>query len=384
MRAVTADHVLFDECVAAFRPFETPTISGDLASTHSYLLLGFDLPESWELPNCTLHPTVRVPLPGPYAALISRIDNPEWVGRFNTHLYGIALASIVSFATGRVCGSPRDGYLCRRDQLTDHDLAQLALQHPILTAGPGFVQTSLSGERINCYYCAISALVEKLLSVKRDTYLIAMQAIRLVHLSLLNKRNDFGLAYLLIVSAIEAVAQKAIKRDWVKCTRPSEDRWRDRAKEDPEFGEVLSRYLEARGKEQYLKERYISFIERFAPVACWEEIVAHPLQDVADYVSELSPAHDMTHVVGKHWFEKYPSDLPAEQIRQILEDSYTHRSCYIHRGEQPPHTETTSVNRFFQEYREYDGLRLTEMLLPNYELLLGIAQRSITSWIGSK
>jgi hypothetical protein len=336
VRAVTADHVLFDECVAAFRCSETAAVSGDVASTHSYLLLGFDLPESWGLPNCTMHPTVRVPLPGPYAAFISRIDNPKWAGRFNTHLFGIALASIVSFATGRVCGSPRDDYLCRRDQLDDHGLAQLALHHPILIAGPGCVHPSLSRDRINSYHRAISDLIEKLFSIERDAYLAAMQAIRLVHLSLLNKRSDFGLAYLLIVSAIEAIAQKAIKRDKVRFRDPPEDRWRDRAKTDPEFGEVLSRYLEARGKEQYLKERYIAFIERFAPVACWEEIVAHPLQDVADYISELSPAHDMEHVVGKHWFEKYPSDLPAELIRQILEDSYTHRSCYIHRGEQPP------------------------------------------------
>ena len=212
MRAVTADHVLFDECIEAFRPFETPIVSGDVASTHSYLLLGFDLPESWGLPNCTIHPTIRVHLPGHYVALISRIDNPEWVGRFNPHLFGIALASIVSFVTGRVCGSPRDGYLCRRDQLTDHDLSELALQHPILIAGPGCVHTSLSRERINSYYRAISALIEKLISVKRDTYLIAMQAIRLVHLSLLNKRNDFGLAYLLLVSAIETVAQESHKK----------------------------------------------------------------------------------------------------------------------------------------------------------------------------
>ena len=217
---------------------------GDLVNTHSYVLLGFELPEAWVLPNCTMHPTVRVHLPGACAALISRIDSPAWVGRFNPHLFGIALSSIVSFSSGRACGSPRDGYLCRRETLFDNDLAQLAIQHPVLTAGPGCVQISLSAERIKRHYDATTALVKKLLSVDRDTFQVAMQAIRLVHLSLLNKRNDFGLAYLLIVSAIEAVAQKAIKRDRVKFTHPSEGRWRARAKEDQEFGEVLSSYLE--------------------------------------------------------------------------------------------------------------------------------------------
>lgn len=336
------------------------------------------------MPDCKIHPTVRVHLPGAYSAFISHVDNPEWAGGHNSHLYGIALASIFSFSTGRTCGSTRDGYLCRRQQLSEQDLTQLAIQHPVLTAGPGGVYTSISKKRLEIYQGVVTALIKKLLSAPYNTYLVAMQAIRLVHLSLSAKRNDFGLAYLLIVSAIETVAQKAVKRNDVKNINSLEPRWKARAEGDAEFGELLSAYMQARGKEQYLKERYIRFIEKFSPTACWNDVVAHKYEDVVDSLKELNPSNDMKHLLDKHWFEKYPTDLSESEIRQILGDSYDDRSSFIHRGKQPPHREPTSSNRFFQEFWKYDGQRLVERLLPNYELLVGIAQHSITRWLQSK
>lgn len=383
-RAVTADHVLFDECIGAFRQHDArqrPFLEGN---SFSYLLTSFELPEPWQLPHCTIQPSVRVQLPSAHSAFICRVDNPDWVGRHNSHLYGIALASIASFSTGRLCNSTRDDYLCRHEQLGNDDLLALALLHPVLVAGPGAVHPTLSAGRRKAYAAAISSLITRLCSLPYKRYVILMQAIRLVHLSLLNKREDFGLAYLLLVSAIEAIAQHAVKRDEVRRTRPSEEVWKQRASEDPAFKELLAAYRQLRGQNQYLQERYIQFINRFAPLETWEEIVSHPLQDMADYIKGLSPFHDMEHVVRKHWFEKYPTELPAQQIQEILADSYTHRSCFIHRGEQPPHREPTSFNRFFQEVHDFDGMNLIERLLPNYELLLGIAQRSITAWANAK
>jgi hypothetical protein len=383
-RSVTADHVLFDECIDAFRQYDArqrPFLEG---KSFSYLLTSFELPEPWKLPHCTIHPSVRVQLPGALSAFICRVDNPDWVGRHNSHLYGIALASIASFSTGRLCKSTRDDYLCRREQLGNDDLLALAVLHPVLVAGPGAIHSTLSTGRRKGYVAAMFSLIARLRSLPDKTYVVLMQAIRLVHLSLLNKREDFGLAYLLLVSAIESVAQHAVKRDDVRRTHPSEVAWKLRAREDPAFKELLAEYRQLRGQNQYLKERYIQFINRLAPAATWEEIVSHPLQDMADHIKELSPSHDMEHVVRKHWFEKYPTELPAQQILEILADSYTHRSCFIHRGEQPPHRDPTSFNRFFQEVRDFDGMNLIERLLPNYELLLGIAQRSITAWANAK
>jgi len=206
-----------------------------------------------------------------------------------------------------------------------------------------------------------------------------MQAIRLVHLSHANKRDDFGLAYLLAVSAIEAVAQKAIDKKALAKKHPMEPEWSKRAKGDPEFGELLAVYKEARNKNQYLKERFVEFINTFAPAAAWEAMVPHPFQDLVD----SSPGMPLDHLVKKQWFEKYPADLSNEQITQITSGLYTHRSCFVHRREQPPHQSPTSMNRFFQEHREYNEGSIKESLLPNYELLVGIAQHSITGWLAT-
>ena len=104
----------------------------------------------------------------------------------------------------------------------------------------------------------LSALITRLHSVSYKTYVILMQAIRLVHLSLLNKRDDFGLAYLLLVSAIESVAQQAVKRDSVRKTHPSEEVWKLKAREDPVFDELLGAYRELRGQNQYLLKGTLS------------------------------------------------------------------------------------------------------------------------------
>lgn len=70
-RAVTADHVLFDECIDAFRRQDkkyVPLLDG---KSGSYLLTSFELQESWELPYCAVHPSVRVHLPGAASAFIA-------------------------------------------------------------------------------------------------------------------------------------------------------------------------------------------------------------------------------------------------------------------------------------------------------------------------
>jgi hypothetical protein len=258
--------------------------------------------------------------------------------------------------------------------LTQHDLTQLAVHHPVLIAGPGCISPRLSKKALEDYESAIASLIDRLHAAPFKKYTSIMQAVRLVHLSLLNKRNDFGLAYLLLISAIEAIAQQAIDRNSVKQTHPLESRWKARAKSDSEFAELL----------KYLKERYVRFIKDFAPHEQWESLVRYPMQDLSEYIQETLPDRDVSHLTRKRWDDVYPQDLPLEMIDQILDSSYRHRSCFIHRGEQPPHRDPISCNRFFQEIHSLeDGCYKTE-LLPNYSLMLAIAQQSITKWASSK
>jgi hypothetical protein len=378
-RAVTADHVLFDECIDAFRRRETDSRhSFDSGESYSFVLTPFQLNSEWDLGVCKVSPSIKVILPGAYAAFISKVNNPDWVGTHNSHLFGIALATIISSVTLKVCKSTRDGYLCRRSTLAESDLTQLAILHPILIAGPGATNPTLAASKQAKMRGEIHEVISKLISIDFKSYRIAMQGLRLVHLSMLTKRDDFGLAYLLVVSAIESIAQKAVSRNKVKKKHDDEQVWKEKAKEDPSFKSLLDEYLVSRGKNEYLRERYIHFLLEYTPVDKWLEYVEHPMQDV---YSE----HDSEHLVKKHWLEKYPEDLSETEIIEILSDSYKHRSCFVHRGEQPPHTDPNpSMNRFFQEYHEYNGYRTRERILPNYELLIGLCKNSIINWLHQK
>lgn len=58
----------------------------------------------------------------------------------------------------------------------------------------------------------ISGLIGHLLRIEYKKFLVNMRIVRLVQLSLNNRRDDFGLAYYLVVSAIEAAAQAATNK----------------------------------------------------------------------------------------------------------------------------------------------------------------------------
>ncbi|CAK3518198.1 Apea-like HEPN domain-containing protein [Vibrio crassostreae] len=384
-RAVTADHVLFDECIRAFRSDDERWAPFEKGPSYSFLLTPFEISIPWQFKECHVASSVQVRLPGANSAFISKVCNPEHVGGHNSHLFGIALSAIASFSWLKPCKSTRDDYLCRREHLTDSDYSELALNHAVLVAGPGANHSRVSDAKLHDMYKELEQLMSKLLSVDIKTYRIAMQSIRLVHLSLLVKRDDFGLAYLLVVSAIEAVAQHAVKRNKVKQKHPKEAEWKLHSKEDSMFKELFESYLESRGNNQYLRERFVLFIEKFAPIEKWTNYIEHPMSDVADTIRAYGSTHSSEHLTRKNWFEKYPEDLSPKEISSIISDAYVHRSCFIHRGEQPPHTDPSpSFHRFFQDYRSYDGYELTEKLLPNYELLIGLAKHSITNWLNTK
>lgn len=385
-RAVTADHILFDECITAFRraPDDLEPFDGDKGASFSYLLTSFNINQEWDLGICKVSPSTTVKLPGAYTAFISRVDNPDWVGIHNPHLFGIALSAIVSFATQKPCKSTRDDYLCMSPKLSEDEFSWIALSNPIKTAGTG-ATLLLASSTVHKFCSDIRALINLLFSVDYPTYRTAMQAIRMVHLSSTNKRDDFGLAYLLVVSAIEAIAQKAIKRDRVKYKAPDEEKWKVKAETDHEFKNLLDAYKKERGKNEYLKERFVSFINEFAPVENWVEYVKHPIQDVSDFDREIGSSFNFDRFLKKKPDDIYPEDLDPTAIKEILSDAYDHRSCFIHSGEQPPHREPDPhFIQFFEEHREFVNGRMRGILLPTYALLIGVAQLSITNWLKSR
>lgn len=400
-RPVTADHILFNECISAFRP-NSPVIRMSDGPGYSYLLTSFKILSPWKLPNCTVHPSQQVMLPGMKAAFISRVDNPEGSDAFNSHLYGIALSAIVTFITGRECKSTRDDRLCNRGSLDDDKIQELASLHPIRLAGPGANRSILAQTTLDRYENEISVFIKQLNDVNYDTYVSTMQAIRLAHLSQLNKREDFGLGYLLIVSAIEAIAQFAYKNDRQARRDPRENEWSKLSKssQDQNFIDLLAAYKEARGNN--VTQLYINFINTFAPASEWENITPHPYQDIIDLETTNTTPASLKSLLHKRPSEIYPSDIEDEELTNIIKRSYIHRSCFVHTGEQPPHHDPVSSSRFFQITRVYKKIKpskqpkvdlhtlypygnaplpMTEELAPNYELMVSIAKHSICTWI---
>lgn len=382
---LTSDHTLFNDCINEFRPTPDEHNSLPQATTYSILMMPFEITTQWGLPNCTVHPSVKTKLPGPYSAFISKVDNPQWCNTQTPHLFGNALASIFTFVTGRPCKSPRDGYLCFGD-FNDNiarSASEMAMAYPVLTAGPGAAHSQLPEQLLQNYHAEIESTINYLQSIPYKSYTIAMQAIRLIHLSLCNKREDYGLAYLLIASAIETVAQVAIPKKEFSTKHHCEPTWKKLAQEDPAVAELLHSFEEARGKNGHITQRYVKFIMDFAPPSTWENLVRHQHQDLVDTILRTNINYPVAHMLRKESYEVYPSELDETSITKLISDSYKYRSNFAHQGQQPPHKTSLQSYRFFEPQVRYDNNEIIQTQLMTYELLVGIAKLSISNWLSS-
>jgi hypothetical protein len=212
-----------------------------------------------------------------------------------------------------------------------------------------------------------------------------MQAIRLFHLAQLMVMEDFALAHYLLVSAIESIAQRALHRKGFGQKYTEEETWQQLAKSDQNFKELLNAYKKERGKQHYLKERFVEFIMRYCPPQNWEQLEPW-FEDFQLYHEQLSGWKPYFPTKKAFW-DVYPSGLPEKKVRKILADAYDFRSKFTHRGEPPPYKNPISYNRFFDVEREYDWnsakLKTREWVLPNFRLMSFIARNSILAYTQS-
>lgn len=383
-RAVSEDHVMFNESIAIF---QKPSDSYQTQSSQSYIALPFELKNDWDLGAFKLSKTTRVNIVGAKASFVTTVSNPSWIGMHDAHLFGIAIATILSFITGKPCKSTRDTVYNQAA-----GVYEAAIQNPILVAGPGAHISDISNKKEKEIMDELNLLANSLIDNVDKKYKSMMQAMRLVYLSIVNLRDDFGLSYLLIVSAIESIAQRAISRDKVKKKEPKEKEWEKIAATHEDVRVLLENYKEARGKNEYLKERYIKFIFDYAPPSLWKEIVAHPMQEHVDSMEnriEGVENFNLRHLTEKSFHEEYPEDLSEEQLVEIIGRTYNYRSGFVHKGEQPPYQHPISISeRFFTEQSLYsfrnDREYYETVIMPNYTLLSGIAKHAIMKWYYQK
>lgn len=382
-RAVTADHVMFNECIPMFRP-ENIKIYDEQEQLFGYLLLDFKLQESMQFTHFTIQPSIEYRFPGAYAAFITPVVLPRWFEfPHNLHLFSIALSAVISFISGRPAKAPRDDYMTRRRQLDENTLVELALQYPVLTAGPGAHDTHLSNfEELKAQ---LQEIVQILFDIPYNKYISVMQSIRLVQLAHLIKRDDFALGYYLLVSAIEITATEAIKRKDVIVKHPLYEQWQNISKTNYEVLKLLNAYQKEIGNNHYIGKRFVNFVMNYCPPDKWSEL-EHPYENMLAYASKQTN-HDWSWATKKRWDEIYPEDLTEQDIRKILSDIYKYRSNFTHKGEYPPNRIPESYNRYFDKElitkvdNKINRFYISETILPNFRLISFLAKRSIFNYI---
>ncbi|MFF5400938.1 hypothetical protein ACFY5J_27050 [Peribacillus butanolivorans] len=384
-RAVSGDHVLFEECIPMFRP-EKIKVYEEGNDLYGYLLLDFELTESLHFEYFIIESTKVVILPGEYKAFISRVKLPKWFEwEHDSYLFTIGLASVISFVSGRPVKSPRDGYTSS-EELDQQTLSELAIKFPIISSGTGTHDIRLSNDSHSKLKENLHEIMILLYSVPYELYKTVMQSIRLVHLAHLNKREDFGLGYYLLVSAVEPIATEAIKRKKVAGKNQLKKEWKEIAKTDEVFRDLLEKYQNELSKNRYIGTRFVEFIMNYCPPTQWFDL-KHPRENLMEYIGEISGRSQDSNI-KKKWYEIYPDDLSDVEIRAILSDVYVHRSKFTHEGKNPPHRRPNSSNRFFDKefIDEYvDGeYRYNEIVLPNFQLISFIANRSILNFLKEK
>jgi hypothetical protein len=355
-----------------------------------YLLLDFESTQTLEFEHFAIQPTQRVQFPQPYTAFIAPVMLPPGIERYNAHLFTTALGAVFSFATGRPVKSPRN--TCFFDSsLDEHNLFALGIHFPVLCAGPGGHDCQLSQETVSRFCHAVDQITSILFNLPYELYVRVMQTIRLIHLAHLNEREDFALAYYLLISAIESMAQLAIERKVFVQQHPSEEEWRQLAESNKRIKELLNEYKTERDKSLHLKKRFVEFVLQYCPPSLWDEM-SHPFDNLVSYLEETTGKRDLTRLTEKKWYEVYPSDLPLDlpensppdlrqyTIRKILSDTYRYRSRFTHEGKSPPHQDPTGHNKYFDLVFVVDKKGVKRIVVPNFRLIAFIAQRSILAF----
>lgn len=378
MRAVIGDHILFDECIESFRKSNNEYLSSlnNDKEKISYIMTDFMINEDIEIGDIYIFKSIEVILPNAYSGFISKVKLPKWIIYNSESLFTTALSSIMSFCIGRVVKSPRDNYFCNRE-ITEEDLITLAIQNPILVAGPGCTNKTISKYELEKLKKDLNLLINLLTKLPIDKYREFMSAIRLSALSIYNLRSDFALGYYLMSSSIESISQIAIKRKSKK--HHCESKWKERAKVDSEFKNLLEEYKNNRGKNEYLTERFQEFILKYCPINEWNEL-KHPLEDIVTIVDE-NPVN-INWVTKKQWYEIYPEDLTEDEVKSLLKETYNYRSRFTHQGKNPPHkSPNDTMNRFFEIIHEYKDNSFKDIVLINYRLLSFINRKSIINYL---
>lgn len=351
MRIMQEGEILFKESIFHLREDlyqkkNFPFSHSQSGNTKSCISTSFNLCEKWDIGGIfTIYPTKNIRLTDNYVGFINFIDNPQWVtNRPPPHRFGILLASLLAFVTKRpVKNSLKENYDLLN--INENKIIELALAYPIRIPADTYRYELQDGEE-HIYKQELEELVKKIILLPEDTYTFIVETIRIIELSINIKSEDFGLAYSLLIQAIESVAQEKFPQK----------------KKD--------------NKTYYINKKFKDFIEEYCPVTEWDNLLH--LNNVFQLPEPLKPI--------------LPSALTPYEYDLSIRLTYKLRCNFVHKGQQPPHCSPNLIlNPYFEhtkfsftfEHGEGEGKeQITEDTnLITYELMLGIAKHSIMKWI---
>lgn len=378
VRAVSADHVFFQECIQAFRPgHDSPLFQDNLEKT-GYLLLDFEMPYQLVFKELKIGPSLTKRLSNFHQSTIAPVTLLNYKEPFNSHLYIIALSSIVSFVYSRPVKAPKDAYIAD----FANDLNDLYILFPYKGGGTGAVETIIAEKNILTFHEEIEFLIGILYKLPYDDYERIMQSIRLINLAHLSKREDFALAYYLLVSAIESVSQMAIpKKEQPEDEKEAEKLVEELAKVNTKIKPLLDKYKVSKENSYQLSRRFREFILTYCAPSEWDN-VEHP-DDYMKDDPEYKYIYDEELINRAQRFK--PSRLKPRFIKEIINDSYTYRSKFTHEGQPPPNTQPEPYEHFFEVIMiKNEKKGLTEKYVMSYRLLAFIAKKSIMSYLKTR
>jgi hypothetical protein len=377
------DHIIFEECIASMFNYLSGTsrCGPDAKIRRGCVLLDFRLKTTLVFCDIRVLPSVEIQLKGPYRAFVSPIEFGRLDPFFDGVRESIAVSTVLAFATQHVVRAPRGFLFTSRERASQLD--EIAIHFPVLTAGPGCNVYELEESREGKFSQDFEKTFGALQQASSSDFAFILRVLRLLQLANENLRSDFSLAYALLVASIESVAQKAVSRKHLRETHPSEEKWQERSRSDPEFSELYRAYKEQRGRNQYLKARFVEFVMEYCPIGKWSDL-EHPASELAEYLESVTGRQQDNWIMDTPWYEARPEGLTDEQARAILAEVYGYRSMFIHQGAPPPNRDPASSNHFFELIHEVapNGTDIRSVVVPSFRLLQFIGRRAIGEYLG--
>jgi len=419
IRYLSQGHILFKEAIVAFSKSQAdkaPALIKLHETTkenriYGYLVFDFNLTEDIVCGDLTILKSEKVyfDLKDKFGqqmswTYVSPVKLPEYVNFLNSHLYTLALSSLCSFAFERPVYSATDNmYEHHLDQLANpEELKRIGMAFPILSLGNNGTESRVHPSIISQWganFKEIYQIVHKLpilgVSNSKLSYHTFFQIMRLVQLSLQNKKYDFDLSFSLLIAAIESTATfytKAISPDkpqkhkeWLKLRESADPIVKGLAEK---YKELWDNFSQVDTKSQ-LSSRFTKFIFDCAPMDTWEatiddDLLRDGINYREKYPNEVSKQPELT-----------PESFDNISLKKHISKTYSFRSNFIHKGKSTPHVEhkNSNGNRFFERtlnmsrYNEYKKKAETQMDLDSlydfhakYELMRCITRVSITEY----